>query len=169
MLLNSVAMQRGYLNGVEDGGIGGWREPAMHNSPDGLFIGACVSSGSVGYGMVGGLDEIRLWSRERGLNEIRSTMRRPVSHTEPGLVEYWDCNQPSLYRLEGNHHTGELVGVPRFDTSGVPFGPTGSTMPAQRITSTSAELRGEVTAWGATTQAWFEWGGGVKGSVPNGS
>jgi subtilisin family serine protease/PKD repeat protein len=46
------------------------------------------------YSLLGKMDEVRIWDYARTENEIRSTMYGSLAGNEPGLVGYWNFNEP---------------------------------------------------------------------------
>ncbi|MFD4658225.1 LamG-like jellyroll fold domain-containing protein [Kitasatospora sp. NPDC058444] len=64
------------------------------------------------------LDEVRLWSRARGGDEVRAGQGRRLNGTEPGLLGYWTYSapapgaQPVLADRSGNNRHAELRGMP---------------------------------------------------------
>lgn len=48
-----------------------------------------------GAGFPGAIDEVRVWSVARTAEQIAKAMRRKLTGKEPGLVAYWDFDEPS--------------------------------------------------------------------------
>jgi len=95
-----VAVVKGSNRSVK---IGKYYQP-----PDNLFNGR--------------MDEVRIWSEARTLDQIRDNMYRelPNPASEPNLVAYWQMNEGSgqtISDLSGNNNTGYLGGTPAIETS----------------------------------------------------
>ncbi|MEV7119202.1 LamG-like jellyroll fold domain-containing protein [Kitasatospora griseola] len=64
------------------------------------------------------LDEVRLWSKARGGDELRADQGRRLNGTEPGLLGYWTYSAPEpgaqavLADRSGNSRHAELRGMP---------------------------------------------------------
>ncbi|MEM1093926.1 MAG: LamG-like jellyroll fold domain-containing protein [Bacteroidota bacterium] len=74
------------------------------------------------------IDEVRVWKVNRSADQVRASMRAPLSGSEAGLVAYYQFNESSgstLVDVIGGHD-GTLVGMSDEDwtTSNVAFGST---------------------------------------------
>ncbi|MFI9783134.1 LamG-like jellyroll fold domain-containing protein [Kitasatospora sp. NPDC051984] len=64
------------------------------------------------------IDEVRLWSKARGGDEVRADQARRLSGSEPGLLGYWTYSAPApgatavLADRSGNDRHAELRGMP---------------------------------------------------------
>lgn len=58
----------------------------------------------------GRLDEVRLWNRARSQAEIVSTMNARLTGSEPGLLAYWNFNEPrsAAVKFDTYQNTGEI-------------------------------------------------------------
>lgn len=70
----------------------------------------------------GRMDEVRIWSEARTLEQIRNNMYRelPNPASEPNLAAYWRMNEGSgqtIADLSGNNNTGYLGGTAAVETS----------------------------------------------------
>ena len=45
------------------------------------------------YYLTGEMDEVRIWEHARSEEEIRGTMNRRLTGSEPGLAGYWNYNE----------------------------------------------------------------------------
>lgn len=86
-----------YFNGVDVGGEyqGESNNPMNSNSPNEVAkIGSFLQNG-VQYRFKGKIDELRIWNRALPVSEIQTVIFNKSSATEPGLIGYWDFDEPS--------------------------------------------------------------------------
>ncbi len=116
-----------FLNGVNIGGnyIGTSQFPMNSSSPlENAMIGFRSGTGLT-YHFQGMMDELRIWNRPLSEDEIRDQMCRKLTGDEPGLIGYWDFNEPSgvvVTDRSPNHFDGVLRGSPQRVFSGAPIG-----------------------------------------------
>ena len=127
-----------------------------------LLIG-CFG-GAIETFFTGGLmDDLRIWDGFRSEADIQSTMNRPLTGTEPGLVAYWPFDEgtgTTTADASGNGHAGVLTNGTAWVLSMVPGGgPLATTLPATDVLAPDATLNGTVNPNGTNdTSVWFEWG-----------
>ena len=104
-----------YIDGILRPGhwiIGdGSQSPYVSNAD--VSIGAQLVASAPVY-VKGILDEVRLWSKARSADEIRSTMYRKLSGREPGLVGYWNFDAQDFRDSSPNHNDGIPHGDPEI-------------------------------------------------------
>ncbi len=83
-----------YFNGIEDGFQSA--KGTIRNSVTKLLIGAALGLDWTGENYIGLIDEVRIWNYARTEDEIRSTMHTTLTGFEPGLVGYWNFNEPNI-------------------------------------------------------------------------
>lgn len=116
-----------YLNGVNIGGtyIGNSQSTMGSAFPTEIAKIGFRSLVGVTYHFQGIMDELRIWNRSLSEEEIRSQMCRKLTGNEPGLIGYWDFDDPGgniLYDKSFNHFDGRLRGDPQRVFSGAPIG-----------------------------------------------
>lgn len=99
-------------------------------------------------GFTGEIDELRIWSRARGLSELRGAMYRPISPTEQDLLAYWRFDDPEAKDLGPNHLAFENSGDlgPRLRESGAPLARPDAIKKHKERAEAIAKGRGEVEA-----------------------
>ena len=114
-----------FLNGVNIGGtyIGNSDLPMNSSVPtDSAKIGSRSTTGFT-YHFQGIMDELRIWNRSLSEDEIREQMCRKLTGLEPGLIGYWDFNDPHILSDKSpNHFDGLIKGNPKRVFSGAPIG-----------------------------------------------
>ncbi|HYG00826.1 MAG TPA: LamG-like jellyroll fold domain-containing protein [Chryseosolibacter sp.] len=116
-----------FLNGEDLGGNFGGSStfPMSSDHPaDVAKIGYWLSNGIISR-FKGYMDELRIYNRALTENEIRETMCRKLTGSEPGLIGYWTFDETSgntLYDKSPNQFHGELIGNPQRVFSGAPVG-----------------------------------------------
>ncbi len=110
-----------YVNGVEDPGtLNGTVPAALRDSTSSLFIGASNSAVTPGSHFTGSIDEVRIWSVPRSVEQIRATMFQQLTGGEFGLRGYWRLND-SLADSSPNGNTLTTQGGAGFATNDLPF------------------------------------------------
>ncbi|AOX00100.1 hypothetical protein BJP34_12170 [Moorena producens PAL-8-15-08-1] len=77
-----------------------------------VVIGRISKSNSARY-FNGELDEVRIWNRDRTLEEIKADMNRRLSGKESGLAGYWHFEEGTAQDYSGNGHDGTIYGNPQ--------------------------------------------------------
>ncbi|NEO36831.1 MAG: hypothetical protein F6J90_11140 [Moorea sp. SIOASIH] len=77
-----------------------------------VVIGRLSKSNSARY-FNGELDEVRIWNRDRTLEEIKADMNRRLSGKESGLLGYWHFEEGTARDYSGNGHDGTIYGNPQ--------------------------------------------------------
>jgi hypothetical protein len=99
--------RRHYINGEL---ILSFPDPgALTASTDQLRIGSDVSFQFTPHGSI---DEVRLWSVARTINQLRANINVTLSLPQPGLVGYWRLDGPN--DASGNGHHGTISGSGAF-------------------------------------------------------
>lgn len=89
--------------------------PIIHTSD--LHIGCAVFE-PWQEGFNGILDEVRIWNIARSPEDIRTTMHRRLTGSEPGLVAYWpfdEGNGQITHDVTSNENHGQLGNSPGID------------------------------------------------------
>lgn len=116
-----------YVNGNDIGGsYGGYTSrPIGSNFPgDVAKIGYWYSNGAT-YKFKGKMDELRLWNRALTQEEVRETMCKRITDSEPGLIGYWNFDEVSgteILDQSANKFHGTIKGNPKRGFSGAPIG-----------------------------------------------
>lgn len=116
-----------YVNGNDMGGsYGGYTSrPMGSNFPDDVAkIGYWYSNGAT-YKFKGKMDELRLWNRALTQEEVRETMCKKITESEPGLIGYWNFDELSgteIFDQSANKFHGTIKGNPKRGFSGAPIG-----------------------------------------------
>jgi len=109
-----------FVDGIRDVNSNDTGTPSYSATP--LQIGS--RSGSLGF--IGTLDEIRIWSEARTVDDIQDRMNERLEGTESNLVAYYTFDQssgallPDHSELGSNH--GTLMGGQTFDNDAVTSG-----------------------------------------------
>ena len=130
-----------YVNGAEAGVMEGITKPAPTAAS--LFLGAGPWSHFQGQ-----IDEVRLWSRPRGGDELREDMRHRLIGHEPGLFLYWRFDEGSGSTVNDQSefaNRGRLEGGVEWLASDAPVGDH----PGVRRTSFGFDGRAVVTGMSA--------------------
>jgi Concanavalin A-like lectin/glucanases superfamily len=110
-----------YINGelVHHANSSGLLSPSNQN----LRLGVLLNDTYQLY-FKGLVDEVRIWKIARTQTEITGDMNKELTGAEPGLVGYWNCNDPSssltLHDKSIYNNTGTLHGGVSF-SSDTPF------------------------------------------------
>jgi hypothetical protein len=109
-----------YLNGEELTGVRWTNDagnptdgaaPVKANSRSPYYLGFSATQHLY---TAGALDEIRVWRVVRSQTDIQATMRQTLTGSEPGLVAYWNFDEPAgataVRDLSPNGNTGQLRG-----------------------------------------------------------
>lgn len=116
-----------YLNGHDVSGDyqGSSSSPMNSYSPAEVAkIGYLFSNGLL-FRFKGIMDEVRIWNRARTEQEIRESMCRRLTGTEPGLIGYWNFDETGgdmVMDGSPNRFNGTLKGNPQRVFSGAPVG-----------------------------------------------
>lgn len=114
-----------YFNGVDVGGEyqGESNNPMNSNSPNEVAkIGALLQNG-IQYKFKGKMDELRIWNRALSTSEVQTVIFNKSSSNEPGLIGYWDFDEPSgatVLDRSPNNFNGVIKGNAIRVTSEVP-------------------------------------------------
>ena len=115
-----------YFNGVEVpvtySGTGG---TTIVNFPGGVHTIGWHESLIPGIYLDGEIDEVRVWNVGRTASEIRETMCRKLTGSEPGLEAYWRFDEgvgTTVPDLTGSGYDGTFVGAMNWQLSGAPIG-----------------------------------------------
>lgn len=99
--------------------------PMNSNSPAEVAkIGYLFSNGLV-FRFKGIMDEVRIWNRALTEQEIRESMCRRLTKTEPGLIGHWDFDETGgdiVFDQSTKGFNGTLKGNPQRVYSGAPVG-----------------------------------------------
>jgi signal transduction histidine kinase/DNA-binding response OmpR family regulator/ligand-binding sensor domain-containing protein/protocatechuate 3,4-dioxygenase beta subunit len=68
----------------------------------------------------GAMGEVRIWSLARTQEQIRETMARSLTGTEPELLALWNFNDGTARDATTNHNDGKLMGTARVVASSRP-------------------------------------------------
>ena len=112
-----------YVNGQP----GEVTDSAIEHGDTQFSFGAMLVNNICTQQMTGLIDEVRLWSAVRTLEQIRDNMFRSLSGTEDDLVGYWpmDEGEGEIVKDEtGNEQNGEIKG-PEWIDSTAPIGNEG--------------------------------------------
>jgi hypothetical protein len=130
--VNFVIVVRGssdmslYYNGIDVGGdYSGSSTNAMNsNSPTEVAkIGVLNQNGAV-FRFKGLMDEIKIWNRSLSQDEIQKVIFTKQSNTYPGLIGYWDFDEPTGNQAldkSANQFHGTLMGNPTRVVSTAPI------------------------------------------------
>jgi hypothetical protein len=130
--VNFVIVVRGtsdmslYYNGIDVGGdYSGSSTNAMNsNSPTEVAkIGVLNQNGAV-FRFKGLMDEIKVWNRSLSQDEIQKVIFTKQSNTYPGLIGYWDFDEPTGNQAldkSANQLHGTLMGNPTRVISTAPI------------------------------------------------
>jgi len=117
-----------YVDGTLVGSNSVGSIPVGNSSP--LYL-SYNDVGGFPYFLTGQMDEVRIWNYARTQGQIQSTMNVPLTGSEPGLVGYWDFNEPvddqTIYDRTANGSNGQLgstSGVDSDDPTRVPRTPS---------------------------------------------
>jgi hypothetical protein len=114
-----------YFNGVDVGGtyMGSSDFPMNSNAPNAVAkIGYYFLNGVI-YRFKGKIDEVRIWNRSLTRDEIQKVIFKKIDSTHPGLIGYWDFDEPTgdvLVDHSVNQFNGTLKGSPVRVLSEVP-------------------------------------------------
>ncbi|HMG89071.1 MAG TPA: LamG domain-containing protein [Chryseolinea sp.] len=129
--LNFTAVIKGvneirlFVDGMDVGGdYSGATDKQMNsNSPDEVAkIGYLYQNGTV-FRFKGKMDELKIWNRSLTPNEIKRVIFKRLTETEPGLIGYWNFDEPTgttLLDHSKNHFDGKINGNPQRVLSEVP-------------------------------------------------
>jgi len=85
------------------------------------FTETVIGAGHTSYSNFNGLiDEVAIYNRALGAEEIQANMHTRLVGDEPGLVGYWDFDEGHgqiVYDLSGNGNNGQLGSTPDVDVS----------------------------------------------------
>jgi len=119
-----------YRDGMLDGAV--THAGSLPSNIDDLAIGA-DSDGR--YGFDGRIANVRIWSRVRSLDEIRSTLDELIGSPQPGLIAAWQLDYSPRDRFR--NHDGETSGAVNFRGREAPvFGRNPISMPRLARTPT---------------------------------
>lgn len=114
-----------YFNGFDVGGTyaGESNQPMFSDSPTEVAkIGYLFQNGTI-HRFKGKIDELKIWNRALSLEEIQKTIFAKSSSTEPGLIGYWDFDEPmgeTVLDHSSNHFNGLIKGNAERVLSEVP-------------------------------------------------
>jgi hypothetical protein len=94
-----------YVNGSP---VGSTPTSQLGGTPETLWLGR---DQTLGQGIYGYIDEVRIWNTARTADQIRSTMFLALTGSESNLVGYWQFNEGSgqtTADVSGNGNTGTL-------------------------------------------------------------
>ena len=99
------------------------------------------------------MDGVRVWSRERTAEEIRSSMFEKLTGNEPGLAALWNFDDPAQPGKDAspNHIDGQLVGTAQVVEKELPaliFGQITDSS-GQPLSGATVELREPAASHGA--------------------
>ncbi len=109
------------------------------------------------------IDEVRIWNIGRSRDEIASTMNRPLSGSEPGLMVYYRCDDdPASSSLNDLADAGGNTPAIFYDNPaivpGLALPPALSLKTPFTANPSILELSALIDPLGSETAAWFEWG-----------
>ena len=93
------------------------------NSPTEVAKIGYMFQNSAVYRFKGKIDELKIWNRSLSPAEIQTTIFKKLNETEPGLIGYWNFDEPdgeTAFDLSKNHFNGVLTGNPVRVLSEVP-------------------------------------------------
>ena len=114
-----------YFNGVDVGGTysGESNSPMNSNSPNEVAkIGYMYQNGTE-FRFKGKIDELKIWNRSLSLQEVQKVIFKKLDETEPGLIGYWNFDEPTgtaLLDHSKSHFDGVIKGNPQRVLSEVP-------------------------------------------------
>lgn len=82
----------------------------IRQSSQDLVFGNLLAPPAAGGYAKGLLDEVRIWSVSRNVNEILLSMQSKLSGNEPNLLAYWNFDSGILADVSGNGHQGQSNG-----------------------------------------------------------
>lgn len=103
-----------YVDGVLRGGPSNM---AVAPSETNLYIG---SRGDLGSYYNGKIDEVRIWNYVRTQQQIESNMHGIIADEEPGLVGYWDMDEPTGHIFDSSiydNHSSTISGTLSVDNA----------------------------------------------------
>ncbi len=109
------------------------------------------------------IDEVRIWNIGRSRDELASTMNRPLSGSEPGLMIYYRCDDdPASASLNDLADAGGNTPAIFYDNPaivpGLALPPAVSLKTPFTPNPSILELSALIDPLGSETAAWFEWG-----------
>ncbi len=113
-----------YLDGVPEGSLVVGEPPQSASIQHAALASALTSTGTPEGYLDGVLDEVRIWSHARTLEEIRATINDAISTPQTGLVGRWDLNEGTGTAVSGSAGTsvdGTIVGSDWSWAGGAPF------------------------------------------------
>jgi hypothetical protein len=122
----------------------------------------------------GELDDVRIWSVARTRSEIASSMYRPLTYSEPGLVAGWQFNEGGGTSISSNgNYIGTLMNGPQWITSTIPYAAASDTRIVHEpgeVMFTGASLFAAFQAKsGADTVSVIRLTSPIQGTIPSGS
>ncbi len=110
---------------VSDGGhLGVFLDAALLVSVDGGFAGVAGKTLTIGDGLVGEMDEVRVWSNARDVAALAADLRRPLKGDEPGLLAYWRMDEGQgreFFDAGPNHLDGQVTMASATPADATPF------------------------------------------------
>lgn len=116
-----------FANGENIGGsyTGSTSFPMASNYPGDVAKIGSFFTNSVTHRFKGAIDDVRIWNRALTEQEIRASMCRRLTASEPGLIGYWNFDETGgdIVLDESPHaYNGTLKGNPQRVFSGAPVG-----------------------------------------------
>ncbi|HMG90236.1 MAG TPA: LamG domain-containing protein [Chryseolinea sp.] len=114
-----------YVNGVDVGGTysGGATDPMSSSSPtETAKIGYLSQNGTI-FRFKGKMDELKIWNRSLTVYQVQDVIFRKLDETEPGLIGYWNFDEPNgplLIDRSKNTNLGIIQGDAQRVLSEVP-------------------------------------------------
>jgi hypothetical protein len=137
-----------YLDGIPDGTLTVGQPPAAGSlAPVALGSALTTAVGAAGF-FDGAVDEVRVWSVARTLQEIQSTANARISTATPGLVARWSLDESSGTVVNGSAGTavnGTLSGTAYSWVGGAPFNLSFNMPPVQPLLISPANNATNVT------------------------
>jgi hypothetical protein len=114
-----------YFNGVDVGGsyAGESDFPMNSYSPNETAKVGLNRQNGITFRFKGKIDELRIWNRSLTTEEIQKMIFKKLDKTAPGLIGYWDFNEPSgttVLDKSTNKFNGTIMGGAKRVASEVP-------------------------------------------------